>query len=450
MSLPNTLNKPVLLQRLQWVNNPVEYMEDAVERYPDIFAADIIPSDDKIVFVNQPEAIQKILTNDRNKFIASGKGNQILQPLLGKSSIVMLGGEPHKRQRQLLVPPFHGARMQAYGQTICDITEKVFEKLSIDKPFIARSVTEEISMQVILQTVFGLYEGERYQEIKQLMASMLDMFSSPLSSSFLFFEFLQKDLGAWSPWGKFIRLREKTDELIYAEIAERRKNPQEKGVDILSLLMAASYEDGSSMTDKELRDELMTLLFAGHETTATGIAWELYWIHRIPSVKEKLLEELNTVDDFSDLMSISRLPYLNAICNETLRITPVAIITFDREVKESVEVLGQSLKPGMMVFGCIYLLHQREDLYPEPKKFKPERFLERQFSPYEFMPFGGGTRRCIGDALATFEMKLVLATIISRYDLALMDNKPEVPRRRGVTLAPANGVKMKISQKLVN
>lgn len=448
MTLTNTLNKPVLLQRLQWVTNPVEYMEDAVERYPDIFAADIIPSDDKIVFVNQPQAIQEILKNDRKKFIASGKANKILQPLLGKSSLVMLEGGPHKRRRQLLIPPFHGARMQAYGQTICDITEKVFAKLSVDKPFIARSVTEEISMQVILQTVFGLYEGERYQQIKQLIASMLDMFRSPLSSSFLFFEFLQQDLGAWSPWGKFVKLREKADELLYAEIAERRKNPQEKRVDILSLLMAASYEDGSSMTDRELRDELITLLFAGHETTATEIAWELYWIHQTPGVKEKLLEELNTIDDFSDLMSISRLPYLSAVCNETLRITPVAIITFAREVRESVEILGQTLKPGMMVFGCIYLLHQREDLYPEPKKFKPERFLEKQFSPYEFMPFGGGSRRCIGDALAMFEMKLVLATIMSRYQFELADNKPEVLRRRGVTLAPRSGVKMKITQKL--
>ena len=199
------------------------------------------------------------------------------------------------------------------------------------------------------------------------------------------------------------------------------------------------------MTDKELRDELMTLLFAGHETTATAMAWGLYWIHHVPDVRKKLLHELDTVSDFSDLMGLSRLPYLSAVCNETLRITPVAMLTFARELQENMEMLGHKLEAGKVVFGCMYLLHQREDLYPEPKQFKPERFLEKQFSPYEFMPFGAGARRCIGDALAMFEMKLVLTTVLSRYEFALADTKPEVPRRRGITLAPANGVKIKIT-----
>ena len=445
MSLPNTLDKPVFVQRLQWILDPVGYMESAVKKYPDIFTAEVIGFGNNLIFVNQPEAIQEILTNDRKKFSAPGKTNKILQPLLGDYSVAMLDGERHKRRRKLLIPPFHGERMRAYGQLICDITEKVFQKLPIDKPFVARSVTQEISMQVILQAVFGLYEGERYQQIKKVMTSMLDLFNSPFSSSFLFFKFLQKDLGAWSPWGKFVRQREKADELIYAEIAERRKNPESGGVDILSLLMDARYEDGSSMTDKELRDELMTLLFAGHETTATAMAWGLYWIHHVPDVRKKLLHELDTVSDFSDLMGLSRLPYLSAVCNETLRITPVAMLTFARELQENMEMLGHKLEAGKVVFGCMYLLHQREDLYPEPKQFKPERFLEKQFSPYEFMPFGAGARRCIGDALAMFEMKLVLTTVLSRYEFALADTKPEVPRRRGITLAPANGVKIKIN-----
>ncbi|MGB3639674.1 MAG: cytochrome P450 [Rivularia sp. (in: cyanobacteria)] len=449
MNLPNTLNKPAFLQKLQWIFDPVGYMEGAVKEYPDIFTAEVVGFGDNLIFVNQPEAIQEILTNDRKKFNSPGGVNQILQPLIGDFSVIMLDGEPHKRRRQLLIPPFHGERMRAYGQLICDIAEKVFQILPINQTFITRSVMQEISMQVILQAVFGLYEGKRFQKIKELMAYLSDTFSSPFSSSFLFFDFLQQDLGAWSPWGKFVRQRAKVDQLIYAEIAERRKNSQQKGDDILSLLMEARYEDGTAMTDKELRDELMTLLFAGHETTATAMAWALYWIHHTPGVKEKLLQELDTVDDFSDLMGISRLPYLSAVCNETLRITPVAMLTFARQVEKSIEMLGQKLESGRLLFGCIYLLHQREDLYPQPKQFKPERFLERQFSPYEFMPFGGGVRRCIGDALAMFEMKLVLATVMSRYEFTLADNKPEVPRRRGVTLAPANGVKMKINQKLI-
>ena len=444
MSLPNTLDKPVFLQKLQWVIDPVGYMEYAVKKYPEMFTAEVVGFGDNLIFINQPQAIQEILTNDRKKFCSPGGVNQVLQPLIGDYSVVMLDGERHKRRRQLLIPPFHGERMRAYGQLICDITEKVFQTLPINKTFVTRPVMQEISMQVILQAVFGLHEGERYQKIKELMAYLSDTFSSPFSSSFLFFDVLQKDLGAWSPWGKFVRKRAKVDELIYAEIAERRTKSEPHGIDILSLLMEARYEDGSAMSDKELRDELMTLLFAGHETTATAMAWSLYWIHRTPGVKENLLEELNEIDNFSDLMDISRLPYLSAVCNETLRITPVVMLTFAREVKEPVEMLEHKLEIGQVLFGCIYLLHQREDLYPQPKQFKPERFLERQFSPYEFMPFGGGVRRCIGDALAMFEMKLVLATIMSRYEFELTDNKPEIPRRRGVTLAPANGVKMKI------
>lgn len=447
MSLPNTLDKPAFLQKLQWVFDPVGYMEDAVEKHPDIFSAEVVGFGDDLIFINQPEAIQEVLNNDRKKFAAPGRVNNVLQPLIGDYSVIMLDGERHKRRRQLLIPPFHGERMRAYGQLICDIAEKVFQTLPINQTFVTRSVMQEISMQVILQAVFGLHEGERYQKIKELMAYLSDTFSSPFSSSFLFFDFLQKDLGAWSPWGNFVRKRAKVDELIYAEIAERRTKSEPHGVDILSLLMEARYEDGSAMSDKELRDELMTLLFAGHETTATAMAWSLYWIHHTPGVKQKLLEELDAVDDFSDLMSISRLPYLSAVCNETLRITPVAMLTFAREVQEPVEILGHKLETGKMLFGCMYLVHQREDLYPQPKQFKPERFLERQFSPYEFMPFGAGARRCIGDALAMFEMKLVLATIMSRYEFKLADNKPEIPRRRGVTLAPANGVKMKINQK---
>ncbi|MEO1561548.1 MAG: cytochrome P450, partial [Cyanobacteria bacterium J06632_19] len=224
MSLPNTLNKPAFLQKLQWVFDPVGYMEGAVEKYPDIFTAEVVGFGDDLIFINQPEAIQKILTNDRKKFTSPGRFNKILQPLVGDYSVMMLDGERHKRRRQLLIPPFHGERMRAYGQVICNVAEKGFQKLPIQQPLIARSVMQDISMQVILQAVFGLYEGERYQRLKELMALISDRFNSPLSSSFLFFEFLQKDLGAWSPWGKFIRQREQADELIYAEIAERRNN----------------------------------------------------------------------------------------------------------------------------------------------------------------------------------------------------------------------------------
>ncbi|MGL5794399.1 MAG: cytochrome P450, partial [Waterburya sp.] len=445
MQLPNPLTKPILLQKLQWVADPVGYMESAAQQYPDIFTANIIGFGDTAVFVNHPQAIQEILTNDRKKFAALGNKNSILQPLVGDYSIFMLDGDRHRRHRQLMMPSFHGDRMRTYGELICQLTEKVFSELPSDRVFSARDITQEISLQVILQTVFGVYEGKRSEELKKQLKLMANLFRSPLTSSFLFFPFLQKDLGAWSPWGRFVRDRQQLDKLIYAEIAERREQLNPNRIDILSLLMSAQDEAGNPMSDLELRDELLTLLFAGYETTATAMAWGLYLIHQHPQVREKLLFELDSLGEKPDPMSIFKLPYLTAVCNETLRTRPVTMLTFPRVVQEPVKLLGHSLEPGTILLGCMFLTHQREDLYPEPKQFKPERFLERQFSPYEFMPFGGGVRRCLGEALAIFEMKLVLATILSRYQLALADRQPEVFQRRGVTLAPARGVKMVIT-----
>ncbi len=444
MKLNNELKTPSFLQKLQWIANPVSYMESAAMRYPDIFNARVV-SGGKLVFVHNPQAIQRILTSDRKQFSAPGELNKILAPLLGDYSVIMLQGDRHRRRRQLLMPAFHGARMQAYGELICNLTQKIFSQLPTGKPFSARSVMQDISLQVILQAVFGLYEGERCQQLKQLIAKMTEVFRSPLTSGFLFFPSLQRDLGAWSPWGIFVRQQQQIDELLYAEIRERREQPDSDRTDILSLLLSARDEEGKQMTDRELRDELMTMMFAGHETTATAMSWALYWIHYLPEVREKLLKELETLGESPDPMAIFRLPYLTAVCNETLRIHPVAMVTFPRRVEEPVELLGQQLEPGTVVVGCIYLVHHREDLYPEPQRFKPERFLERQFSPYEFMPFGSGARRCIGEALAQFEMKLVVATILSRYQLALAEQKPVQPQRRGVTLAPAGGVNMVVT-----
>ncbi len=239
-----------------------------------------------------------------------------------------------------------------------------------------------------------------------------------------------------------MRQRKAIDKAIYEEIEQRKAHPDGSRQDILSLLMSATDGAGNYLNVSELRDELITLMLAGHETTATAMSWALYWIHHLPEVKRKLVAELDSLEDSSDYMAIAKLPYLYAVCQETLRIYPVGMLTFTRVVQEATEVLGYEFKPGQIVAGCIYLVHRREDIYPEPKQFKPERFLERQFSPYEFIPFGAGSRRCIGEALAQFELKLAIATIIKNYDLALADHKPEFPQRRGITLAPAKGVKM--------
>jgi cytochrome P450 family 110 len=442
MQLPNILKTPSLLQKLHWVTDPVGYMENAAQQYPDIFTGEIVGFGDTVVFVNHPEAIQEILTNDRKKFIAVGELNAILKPLLGEYSVLTLERDRHKRQRQIVTPSFHGERMQGYGQLICNSAKKIFGQLPLNKPFFARDLTKEISLQVIFQSIFGFYEGEKIQKIRQLLPLLLELFDSPLNSSLFLFPFLQKDLGAWSPWGRFLRVREKIDQFLYNEIAECRQQADPKRTDILSLLIASRDEVGEPMTDQELHDQLITLILAGYDTTATVMAWGLYWIHHKPLVREKLLQELDTLGDSPDPMSIFRLPYLTAVCNETLRIHPVTMFSFPRVVQEPMELLGHSLEPGTILLPNIYLTHHRQDLYPHSKQFNPERFIERQFSPYEFLPFGGGVRRCMGEALALFEIKLVLATVVSHYNLALVEQRPEQPQRRGFNLAPGTGIKM--------
>ena len=288
----NQIDTIPFLQQIQWVIDPVGYMETAAQKYPDIFTAEIFGFGNSIVFVNEPQAIQQLLTNDRKQFSAPGELNSILKPILGNSSVIMLDGDRHKKRRQLVMPSFHGSRMQNYGQLIFDLTTKVFDSLSVDKTlnknsngtFLARDAMQDISLQIILQAVFGLYDGDRCQQLKELMSKMTELFISPLTSAVLFFPFLQKDLGAWSPWGNFVRQREQIDKLIYLEIAERRANNDPNRTDILSMLLLAVDEEGKFMTDEELRDELLSLLLAGHETTATAMSWALYWIHRLERV----------------------------------------------------------------------------------------------------------------------------------------------------------------------
>ena len=456
LPLPRPFTKPAWLQQLQWVADPVGYMETAARACPDIFQANVVGFGGGLVFVNQPQAIQDMLTRDTTigsrvgLYSAPGDLNRILTPILGDSSVMMLDGDRHRRRRQLVMPPFHGDRMRAYGDLIRELAINAFDEIPLNQPFEARVVTQDISLNIILKAVFGLSEsasgsasgGGRFQHLKYLMTQVADLFQSPLTSMVLFYPGLQKDLGSWSPWGKFVRDRQKLDDLIYLEIAERRAESRTDRIDILSLLMSARDEAGEPMSDVELRDELMALLFAGHETTATAMAWALYWTHRQPEVRTKLLQELATLGENPDPMEIFRLPYLTAVCNETLRIHPVAMLTFPRQVETPVEVLGYKLEPGAIVVGCIYLVHHRSDLYPNSHEFNPERFIDRTFTPYEFMPFGGGARRCIGEALAMVELKLVLAQVLSRYEFSLVDSAPEPPRRRGVTLAPANGVRL--------
>lgn len=437
-NLPDGPKMPVFLRRMKFIFQPLEYVEDFAKAYGDSFTLSG-GNDSQMVYFSHPQALQQIFSADSGQ-LEVGRGNRILKFMLGSNSLLLLEGDSHQRQRQLLTPPFHGDRMRAYGKTIGEITQQVTNEWKVGKPFHIRTPMQEITLRVILRVVFGLDEGPHLEKIRQLLSSLLDSMGSPLTSFGLFFPFVQKDLGAWSPWGRMLRLVQQIDEMIYALIRERRTQSHENRQDILSLMMSARYDDGQAMTDEELRDELMTLLTAGHETTASALTWAFYWVDHLPEVRDKLMRELNTLGDSPDPSTVAKLPYLSAVCQETLRFYPIAMNGFPRIVKSPIEIQGYTLPVGTAIIPSIYLAHHREETYPQPKQFRPERFLERQFSPYEYLPFGGGNRRCIGLAFAQYEMKLVLATILSRFQVSLVNKRPLRPVRRGLTLALPAGI----------
>jgi cytochrome P450 len=303
-----------------------------------------------------------------------------------------------------------------------------------------REAMQRISMGVILEVVFGLGQTERHGELESLLTRRLAMTATPLTSAVLFFPWLQKDFGPLSPGHRISQLAAQTDELLYAMIAERRAQPEGDRLDVLSMLLAARDEAGEPLSDEDVHDELITLLVAGHETTATALTSALYWLHRTPHALERLRSELEDAGVGADPI---KLPYLTAVGQEALRLHPVAMLSFARQVEAPVEIAGQCYEPGDLLMACIYLLHQRPDLYPEPQSFRPERFLERQFSPYEYMPFGAGVRRCVGAALAQMELKIVLATILGEMDFASANARAVPQARRGVTLGHGAPVRLR-------
>jgi cytochrome P450 len=428
---------------LRFLFQPLETIEARRKAYGDDYRVSQPDAKPPLVYFSSPQALEAIFTAKPEQ-LSAGRGNQILKELIGEHGLVLLEGAAHQQQRQLLMPPFHGDRMRSYAQVIGHITAAVTSAWKVSTVFEVRPAMQSISLQVILQAVFGLEEGQRYEQLRQTMSRMLDGFGSPLGAMFLFYPFLQKEW-RWSPWGKFLQRRQQVDALLYAEIRDRYHQPDSGRTDILALLMAARDPEGHPMSAVELRDELITLLFAGHETTASALAWALYWLVSLPDVQTKLLAEIEALGAAADPMAIARLPYLQAVCQETLRLYPIALSAFPRLVKQPIDIAGYPLEPGTVIMPSIYLAHHRESVYPEPKQFRPERFLERQYSPYEYLPFGGGDRRCIGAAFALFEMKLVLYGIMSKFELSLVNSRPVRPIRRGITVAPSDHLSLRVT-----
>ncbi len=426
-ALPPGPSAPSLIQLLRSGFRPTAFIEDCARRYGDPFTVRF-PASPPIVFFSHPDAIRDIFTGDP-EVLRAGRANVDLLPLLGENSLLMLDGRRHLSERRLMLPPFHGERMQAYGLLMAEIADRAIDGWPVGRVFPVQPEMQAITLDVILRAVFGLEEGARLAELRARIIRLLRFVMGP-AGIFLFIPWLQLDLGPLSPGGRFARYARAIDEILFAEIARRRAEGVAARTDILSMLIESRYEDGSGLSDQALRDEMITLLVAGHETTATSLAWILNRVLGRPDVLARLRAEV-PADGSSE--------YLDAVIKETARLHPV-VPNVGRQLEAPVRIGGHLLPAGVVASPCVYLTHRRPDVWPEPERFAPERFLGARPSPYEFFPFGGGVRRCIGAAFATYEMKVVLSRIVARVTLRAAPGYTARTVRRTVTFAPSDGM----------
>jgi cytochrome P450 len=401
------------------------------DRYGDMFTIRVA-YEGTWVMLADPEAVKQVFTGDPRVFHA-GEGNEILAPLLGRNSLLVLDEKRHMSQRKLLLPPFHGERMKGYGQTMAEIAEREIESWPIGTPHKLRPRMQALTLEIILRTVFGLREskGGRLAELRQALREFLDLTTNPRFLAPLLIVGPKRIRGV----SAFRKRIDRVDELIYREIAERRAaGDVEERDDVLSMLVGAHHEDGSPMRDEEMRDELLTLLVAGHETTATSLAWAIERLVRHPEKLERLRAEV----------SEGREEYLTATIQETLRLRPVISIVL-RKLTEPVEIGAYELPAGISVAPCIYLVHRNPEIYPEPERFLPERFLENPPGTYTWIPFGGGVRRCLGASFAQFEMAVVLKELVKRHQIRPANPKPERVFRRAITETPRHDAEVILS-----
>jgi cytochrome P450 family 110 len=434
MSLPAG-SRATLRNTYGFAVRPYETMRDMRARYGDPFFASALNGD--LVLTAEPELIRELFAvRDTELFEVFGTG--ATTPLLGAHSLLTMFGEPHRRERKLLMPPFHGERMRAYGTVMVEAARRAFAGLEPGRPFVAIERTTEISLEAIVRAVFGVEERTRVEQWQGAIRATLDA-AKPM---FLFSKATQRAPFGLGPWATYLRASAAADRLLYEQI-ERTRGHTEGREDILSLMTCARYEDGSAMSDEHVRDELRTLLIAGHETTAIALAWALYAVHRDPAVKARLLEEIDALGPDPAPEELARLPYLGAVVDETLRRFPVVDTVF-RVLRRPWSFGGYDLPAGMTIGAMIVVVHRREDIYPDPDAFRPERFLEGKPKPHEYLPFGGGHRRCIGAAFSHFESCLALATVLRELELELCEPGEVAVSRRNVTLGPKGGVRMRM------
>ena len=429
-SLPPGPRLPALAQTVAWAFAPAWFMERCARTLGEAFTVTFAPSGFQLVFLSDPRAVKQIFTAPP-ELAPSGAANSPIAPVLGPSSVLVLTGPEHMRQRKLLLPPFHGERMREYSETIVQATRRELASWPTGRVMGMQQPARRITLEVILRAVFGV-EAERMEPMRAAVAQLLE----PARTLRLLRNALTRPR-LERPGGEFGAALDHLDRLLYAEIALRRSQADLSArSDILSLLLLARDEDGQAMSDQELRDELITLLTAGHETTATTVAWALERLVRHPRVLARLLAEVDAGDSDS---------YLEAVVEETLRLRPVVPIV-SRVLAREMQVGDRLLPAGTRLAPCIYLTNRSPRAYRDPDAFEPERFLDSPPETFSWIPFGGGIRRCIGAAFAQLEAKLILRTILSELEpqrpAGPLSARRELTRRRGVTLVPARGARV--------
>ena len=425
-TLPPGPRMPPALQTATWFGNAQWMLAQCAARFGDTFTLRIL-NEGTWVVLSDPDHVRQVFTGDPRVFHA-GEGNQILLPVLGEHSVLLLDEGAHIEQRKLLLPPFHGKRMQRYGELMAEIAAAEIEEWPRGQPYRLRPRMQAMTLEIILRAVLGLGQGERLVRLRTELRRLLDMVTNPRMMLFpallgperlVRMKLFQRDIA-------------RVDGPIYEEIAERRRSSDlAERDDILSLLLQARYEDSTPMSDIELRDELLTLLVAGHETTATALAWAVERLIRHPDKLDRLTEESRAGET----------EYLDAVITETLRLRPV-ISVVARRLTEPVEIGGWELPAGVTVTPSIYLVHRRPDVYPDPERFLPERFIDNPPGTYTWIPFGGGVRRCLGGAFAQFEMRVVLAELVRRRRLEPARAESEPGKRRAITETPRHNTEV--------
>ena len=424
-----------LLQAARMVRNPIAYLSGLQRRHGDVFTVPY-PFLGRMAYLAHPDAIKQVFTGDPALFHSGEAVEPILSPVVGHNSVFVLDEDEHMRERKLLLPPFHGERVRRYAATFEEITVREVERWPLGEPFALRDRMQSLTLEAILRTVFGIRDPD---VIAQFQAQIPRM--ARVGNLVVWMPGLRHG-ERFGPWARFVRAREAVYELVYNEIDRARSDPAlEERDDVLALLLQARREDGNGMSREELRDELMTVIAAGHETTATGLSWFFERVLRHPEVEERLRAEIADGDGDE---------YLDAVVRETLRVRPV-VLDVVRRVKRPVTIGGWDLPADTDVVPAIALVQLREDVYPEPHAFRPERFLEEDggaAGPYTWIPFGGGVRRCIGAAFAQLELKVMARTILEHARVSAPDARPEPQRAAHVTVVPAHGTRVVVAEKL--